>query len=130
MGRKTILNRGNDTIHPYPLFCTDVKKILIVRSDIFEELRKRYKAFCQSLRGRPAKRSSNVESTKQQVVKHKASLLENRHFRAYEPSNAIAVNECDYRRWCRAKEWFYQFSQQAINFEKNYINQGISNLAD
>lgn len=113
---------GNDTIDPYPLIPREAKKILIVKKDILKELQQLYKAFCRRLRGRPAKRSSNTGSTRRQRLKSKEPSPE-RHFSAYEPSNAIAVNECDYRRWCRAKEWFYQFSQQAINFERNYVNQ-------
>jgi hypothetical protein len=48
---------------------------------------------------------------------------QHKYFLPYEPSNAIAVNECDYRRWCRVTEWFNRFAQLAINYEKNYIDQ-------
>lgn len=114
---------GNDTIDPYPLMPKTTEKILIVRKDIFEELQVQYKAFLKGLRGHPVKRSPLRKATRERILKPKAAISEKKHFRAYEPSNAIGVNECDYRRWCRVTEWFYQFSQQAINFEKNYVNQ-------
>ena len=100
---------GNDTIDPYPLIAVEAKKILIIKRDIFEELRDRYKAFYRGLRGRSVKRSSNVEATRRPFLKPKMSLPKKNYFLAYEPSNAIAVNECDYRRWCRVNEWFAEF---------------------
>lgn len=114
---------GNDTIDPYPLVPVEAKKILIVKENRFKELQHLYKAFFQGLRGRCAKRSPLRKAARQPFRKPKASRQGKRHFSVYEPSNAIAVNECDYRRWCRVTEWFYQFSQQALNFERNYINQ-------
>jgi hypothetical protein len=50
-------------------------------------------------------------------------LPEKTHFSAYEPSNAIAVNECDYRRWCRVKEWFAEFGPEAEKFERTVLIQ-------
>lgn len=101
----------------------ETKKILIVTKDIFEELRLQYKTLLKGLRGRAVKRSSLKKTAREHIVRPKAVISGKKHFRAYEPSNAIAVNECDYRRWCRATEWFYQFSQQAVNFERNHFHQ-------
>jgi len=50
-------------------------------------------------------------------------LPEKTHFLAYEPSNAIAVNECDYRRWCRVNEWFAEFGPEAEKFERTMLIQ-------
>lgn len=36
-----------------------------------------------------------------------------RIWRDYEPTNAINLNTCDYRRWVRVKEWFNTFAQGA-----------------
>lgn len=40
-------------------------------------------------------------------------MAQSQHFSAYEPSTAITVNECDYRRWCRVAEWFNQYGPDA-----------------
>jgi hypothetical protein len=114
---------GNDTIDPYPLIPGEAKKILIVKNDIFEELRDRYKSFCLGLAGRPAKRSSIIRAPGRRFLRPQAPLPEKTHFLAYEPSNAIAVNECDYRRWCRVNEWFAEFGPEAEKFERTMLIQ-------
>jgi hypothetical protein len=45
------------------------------------------------------------------IVSKKPQTITYKHTRDYQPSNAIAVNECDYRRWCRVSEWFNTFGQ-------------------
>jgi len=114
---------GNDTIDPYPLIPGEAKKILIVRKDIFQELQDRYKAFCRSLTPRPAQRSSIVEAPRRHFLRLTAPLSEKKHFRAYEPSSAVVVNECDYRRWCRVSEWFAEFGPDAEKFERTILIQ-------
>ena len=109
---------GNDTIDPYPLIPGEANKILIVNNDIFEELRVQYKAFSHGLRGRPAKRSSNLGETRWHSLRQKMPSVKKTHFLPYEPSPAIVVNECDYRRWCRVIEWFKEFGPDAEKFER------------
>ena len=108
--------RGNDTIHPYPLIAGEAKKILIVRSNIFEELCKLYKAFYRELKGR-AVRIKNKRS-KQYFPRPKVWTPE-KTYSAYEPSKAIVVNECEYRRWCRVSEWFAEFGPDDEKLERN-----------
>jgi len=107
MSTKVWQVNGNDTIDPYPLFCWGAKKILIVKTDIFEELRKRYEMFCQSLAPRPVKK--NTAPNKERDSKRRIFETHRENFLSYQPSNALAVNECDYRRWCRVNEWFAEF---------------------
>ena len=114
-------NFGNDTIDPYPLIPGEARKILIVRIDIFQELQDRYQAFCLGLTGRPAKKSSIIRVPERRVLRPQAPLPERIHFLAYEPSNAIAVNECDYRRWCRVNEWFAEFGPDAEKSERTIL---------
>ncbi len=113
---------GNDTIDPYPLIPGEAKKILIVKKDIFQELRERYKAFCRSLIVQPVNRSSNRERNKRHFSARNPLKIRPRHLLAYQPSNAIATNECDYRRWCRVKEWFNQFGPEAEQFERQILH--------
>lgn len=107
---------GNDTIDPYPLFCRGAKKILIVKADIFEELRRLYEVFRQGLADRSAKRTSDVGPKKAPLLKPIPSP-QRKQFLPYTPSNAVVVNECDYRRWCRVNEWFGEFGPEAEKFE-------------
>ncbi|MBI3618133.1 MAG: hypothetical protein HY210_07965 [Candidatus Omnitrophica bacterium] len=115
--------RGNDTIDPYPLIPGEAKKILIVKKDIFEELRRRYEIFCRGLAKRTAKRALNVKPRQKRPPQGYGSDVIREHFKAYEPSNAIAVNECDYRRWCRVNEWFAEFGPDAEKFERTILVQ-------
>ena len=114
---------GNDTIDPYPLIPVEAKKILIVRKDIFGELQVQYSAFFQALRGRLHQRSSNIKAPRRHFSRPQAPLPEKTHFSTYQPSNAIAVNECDYRRWCRVNEWFAEFGPDAEKFERTILIQ-------
>ena len=114
---------GNDTIDPYPLIPREAKKILIVQNNIFEELQNRYQAFFQGLRGRLAPRSSNIKAPRRHFSRPQAPLPERTHSLAYKPSNAIAVNECDYRRWCRVNEWFAEFGPDAEKLERTILMQ-------
>jgi hypothetical protein len=41
----------------------------------------------------------------------------------YEPTNAIYVNECDYRRWCRVNEWFAEFGSEPEKSERALLIQ-------
>ena len=123
MERENSKTHGNDTIDPSPLIPVEAKKILIVKKDIFEELQNRYQAFFQGLRGRLAPRSSNIKASRRHFSRPQAPLPERIHSLAYQPSNAIAVNECDYRRWCRVSEWFAEFGPDAEKYERTILMQ-------
>jgi hypothetical protein len=108
---------GNDTIDPYPLFPGEARKILIIKKNIFEELRRLYKTFCRSLEPQTAKRPLPASRhAKRHVEECRPPVSE--HVRPYEPSNAIAINECNYRRWCRVNEWFAEFGPDAEKFKR------------
>jgi hypothetical protein len=104
---------GNDTIDPYPLIPEEAKKILCITDEIFKKIRTAYQAFCQGLRGRSLKRSLNLAPIRTNLLEQKLLNNKERHYSDYEPSKAIYVNNCDYRRWCRVKEWFNQYGPDA-----------------
>ena len=96
---------GNDTIDPYPLIPAGLNKILCITHETFTAISLAYHAFRESIRTAAA---SKVAAPKQEP---KPILQELQYQRNYEPSPAIQVNECDYRRWCRVKEWFNTYGQ-------------------
>ena len=116
-------NYGNDTIDPYPLFPGEAKKILIVKQEIFEKLWKRYKTFRDGQKGQPEKRSPLIEALNKPFSSERLPAVHREHFLPYEPSNAIAVNECDYRRWCRVNEWFAEFGPDTEKNERTILIQ-------
>ena len=126
---------GNGIIDRYPLEPKEINKILIVNELKFKELQKDFQLFFQGLRDRLNQRSSLIEANKgqnlrpQQPLKafnpeiNSESLV--RRFRDYEPTAAIYVNECDYRRWCRVTEWFNQYAQGA---EENILKRSFTQI--
>ena len=115
---------GNETIDRYPLGKGGIKKILVVSERIFEKLQKDFELFFQGLsRGRTSRRSSLLGAPRGQILRPQQPLQASgpkidpgglvRRFRDYEPTAAIYLNECDYRRWCRVSEWFNQYAQGA-----------------
>lgn len=104
---------GNDTIDPYPLIPAEAVKILCITDAIFQALKQQYQAFRQHLVGRPPRKSFNIGQIQKKFLRQNLSNRQPDQFSVYEPSRAIAVNECDYRRWCRVKEWFNQFGTDA-----------------
>ena len=115
---------GNDTIDPYPLIPRGAAKILCITPKTYAEICRAYKslrAFCRGLSGRPAKRSLDLGQIKKDFSKKLPSNAEKTQFSDYEASNAISVNECDYRRWCRVSEWFKEFGQDSDANMKGYL---------
>jgi hypothetical protein len=96
---------GNDTIDPYPLIPAGLNKILCITHDTYTAISLAYRAFRESIR--------EPIVSKRLTHKHepKPALQEPKYQRDYEPSPAIQVNECDYRRWCRVNEWFKSYGQ-------------------
>lgn len=84
-------------------------KILCITDETFKNIQQAYQTFCRGLRGRPIKRSLNFGTIKKNFLEQKQPNLKKKHFSGYEPSQAIYFNDCDYRRWCRVKEWFNQY---------------------
>ena len=97
---------GNDTIDPYPLIPVEAKKILCITQETFLNICQAYQAFRESIKpvilSKPVVKS--IASTTSQTINYE-------YTRDYEPSNAIQVNECDFRRWCRVSEWFNTYGQ-------------------
>ena len=96
---------GNDTIDPYPLIPAGAEKVLCITQDTYTAINIAYQAFRESLK-KPVAIKPIKQEHKQKIV-----LSEPKYQRDYEPSNAIQVNECDYRRWCRVSEWFNTYGQ-------------------
>lgn len=84
-------------------------KILCITDKTFKDIQASYQVFCRWVSGRLTRRSPHLEPLKEKFLVQKQPIVNKRHFLAYEPSNAIYVNTCDYRRWCRVKEWFNQY---------------------
>ena len=104
---------GNDTIDPYPLIPAEAMKILCITDAVFQAIKQQYQTFRQHLIGRPCKKSFDIGQIQKKFLKKNQSGRSPQHFSAYEPSDAIYVNECDYRRWCRVSEWFNQYGPDA-----------------
>jgi hypothetical protein len=68
---------------------------------------------------RPVPRKAEVK----QAPKPTANWPKVKRQTDYEPTNAIYVNECDYRRWCRVNEWFAEFGPDAEKSERNDLIQ-------
>jgi hypothetical protein len=98
----------------------EAAKILCVTEAGFNNIKKIYRAFHQGLKGRPKKQLPRQRALKRHFLKPKQPA---RHFSDYEPSNAIYVNECDYRRWARVKEWFNQFGPDVEKNERKFLDQ-------
>ena len=82
-----------------------LNKILCITHETFTAISLAYKAFRESIK--------TVAVSK--IVKPQPNptiiLLRDKYQRDYEPSLAIQVNECNYRRWCRVSEWFNTYGQ-------------------
>ena len=104
---------GNDTIDPYPLIPAEATKILCITDETFIKIQQAYQAFCRGLGGRSPKRSLNPRPIKERFLVQKQPNLKKIHYSDYEPSKAIYVNDCHYRRWCRVSEWFNQYGPDA-----------------
>jgi hypothetical protein len=83
----------------------EATKILCITHDTYTAISLAYQAFRESLRKPVTPKIVKL------VQEPKIALPEPRYQRDYEPSNAIQVNECEYRRWCRVSEWFRTYGQ-------------------
>jgi hypothetical protein len=106
MQLKLVACGGNDTIDPYPLIPVEAKKILCITQETFLNICQAYQAFRESIK--PVILSKPVVKT---IAATTYQTLTYEHTRDYAPSNAIRVNECDFRRWCRVSEWFNTYGQ-------------------
>jgi hypothetical protein len=99
-------NNGNDTIDPYPLIPREAEKILCITQATFLNIHRAYQVFQEFIKPvtliKPALKI--IAPTTHQTIAYQ-------HTHDYQPSNAIYVNECDYRRWCRVSEWFNTYGQ-------------------
>ena len=98
---------GNDTIDCYPLIATGAKKILCITDETYTAISLAYKTFRAFIK-RPAPKNI-IKAAKN--LRPEKIILQRERQPAYEPSNAIHTNTCDYRRWCRVTEWFNQFKE-------------------
>jgi len=109
---------GNDTIDPYPLFPGEARKVLLIKKNIFEELADRYQAFRQSFAAQAIKTTIKSPRVKSELPKSEA-----RHCSSYEPSGKDYINDYNWRRWVRVKEWFHEFGTNAEKPERNILIQ-------
>ena len=110
---------GNDTIDPYPLIPRETAKILCITLKTFTEISQSFNAFRKFIK--PAVPQKCIEPKYPSEPKN--NILEVNYQSDYEPTNAIYVNECNFRRWVRVKEWFNQFSPDAQKFEGTLLIQ-------
>ena len=113
--QRLTINFGNDTIDPYPLIPREAKKILIVKQIIFEEISKRFKAFCQYVQDQPEHLKSIVDPFKRKFSGQKKAPTTpapnlNHKGTNYEPTNIIHLTYTEIRRWRRVNEWFNQYA--------------------
>ncbi len=92
---------GNDTIDRYPLCGSGVSKILCITPAIESEIYKTFELF-QRLFKQPALRRAKANKPTRKPKKIPFQTV-------YEPTNAIACNDADWRRWTRVKEWFNDY---------------------
>lgn len=109
---------GNDAIDPYPLIPVEAAKILCITSETFAEINCAFHGFRDFIK-RPVPRKAKEKQT----PKPKDDWPEVKHQTDYEPTNAIYVNECDYRRWCRVNEWFAEFGPEVEKSERILLIQ-------
>ena len=114
---------GNDTIDPYPLFPKEAEKILIIKKDIFKEISSWYQLFRQSFENKQIKVSERPKLSKDYSSKDQIQRNTTRHFSRYEPSNKEYINDYNWRRWVRVKEWFHEFGPDAEKFERTILIQ-------
>ena len=84
----------------------EAKKILCVTQATFLTICQAYQAFREFI-----KPVVLIKPALKTVAPTACQPLAYEHTRDYQPSNAVYVNECDYRRWCRVNEWFKNYGQ-------------------
>ena len=109
---------GNDTIDPYPLIPGEAAKILCITPEAFAGISQAFREFRNFIK-RPEPRKAKPKQT----PKPKDAWPDAKLPKDYEPTNAIYVNECDYRRWCRVNEWFGEFGPEAEKSERAVLIQ-------
>ena len=114
-----LTNPGNDTIDPYPLISEEATKILCITVKAFTEISRSFKAFRDFIKTTVPREFIKPEF----LPAPKNNTQEVTYQSDYEPTNAIYVNECDYRRWCRVTEWFNQFNPDAQKLERTLLIQ-------
>ena len=84
----------------------EAKKILCITQETFLNICQAYQVFRESIKPviLPKPVVKSITSTTSQAITYE-------HTRDYQPSHAIYVNECDFRRWCRVSEWFNTYGQ-------------------
>jgi hypothetical protein len=97
---------GNDTIDPYPLIPREAAKVLCITHEAFARINREYHRFQNSIRKPALRKTAARQITKPEDAQKNQTRPIN-----YEPTNAIYMNTCDYRRWCRVSEWFAQFTE-------------------
>ena len=110
---------GNDTIDPYPLISEEATKILCITVKAFTEISRSFKAFRDFIKTTVPQKFIKPEF----LPAPKNNTQEVNYQSDYEPTNAIYVNECNYRRWCRVAEWFNQFNPDAQKLERTLLIQ-------
>ena len=94
-------NRGNDTIDRYPLCASGALKILCITPKVWGEIYKTFEAFRRLIKV-PTPRKVLA----QDIRPKSKGAAKDEYQTAYEPTNAIACNDAEHRRWVRVKEWF------------------------
>jgi hypothetical protein len=84
----------------------EAKKILCITQSTLLDISRTYQAFRESI-----KPVIIIKAALKTMVPTIHQPITYTYTRDYQPSNAIYVNECDYRRWCRVSEWFNTYGQ-------------------
>jgi len=89
-------------------------RILCFTSKVWSEIYKTFEAFRRLFKG-PILRKAPAGNLR---IKPKKET-ENVYCQiAYEPTRAISLNDADWRRWVRVKEWFNEYFSESDTTEK------------
>ena len=92
-----------------------VLKILCITTTVWSEIHKAFASFQRFFKRHPL-RKAGAKDFRTGTKRASKNVL---CCGAYEPSNAIACNDADWRRWVRVKEWFNDHLwAENINLEK------------
>ncbi len=89
-------------------------RILCLTSKVWSEIYKTFEGFRRLFKEPPLRKhpAQNLRLKPKRISEKDRCQL------AYEPTRAISLNEADWRRWVRVKEWFNEYPSESDATEK------------
>jgi hypothetical protein len=105
---------GNDTIDRYPLGSIGAVRILCLTSKVWSQIYKTFEGFRRLFKEPLLRKTSaqNLRLKPKRISKNDPCPI------AYEPTRALSLNDADWRRWVRVKEWFNEYPSESDGAEK------------